>query len=142
MILALVSRAVGKRKFTCQELLFLAFSSISDTNICMFMYSASFVIVIMRCIHVSIFKYVSLHFVLVYCIKMRWSWHCNMTKLLARDVLEWVRVCDPSESKIILVSFNIQAFTMIDQDRDGFIGMDDLKDMYSSLGESIVYFVW
>ena len=23
---------------------------------------------------------------------------------------------------------------MIDQDRDGFIGMDDLKDMYSSLG--------
>jgi len=27
-----------------------------------------------------------------------------------------------------------EAFTMIDQDRDGFIGVDDLKDMYSSLG--------
>merc|ERR1711900_41394 len=27
-----------------------------------------------------------------------------------------------------------EAFTMIDQDRDGFIGMEDLKDMFSSLG--------
>ena len=32
---------------------------------------------------------------------------------------------------------NIQAFTLIDQNRDGFIDKEDLKDTYASLG---VYF--
>ena len=29
----------------------------------------------------------------------------------------------------------VQAFTMIDQNRDGVIDIEDLKDMYSNLGK-------
>ena len=31
----------------------------------------------------------------------------------------------------------MQAFTMIDQNRDGIIDIEDLKGIYSSLGESL-----
>lgn len=31
---------------------------------------------------------------------------------------------------------NGQAFTLIDQNRDGFIDIEDLKDMYASLGKN------
>jgi len=48
---------------------------------------------------------------------------------------------EPKKSKNVLAMFSQsqiqefkEAFTMIDQNRDGFIDVDDLKDMYNSLG--------
>ena len=46
----------------------------------------------------------------------------------------------PSSSSLVISSFlslirQLQAFTMIDQNRDGIIDIEDLKDIYSNLGE-------
>ena len=36
----------------------------------------------------------------------------------------------------------LQCFTLIDQNRDGFIDIDDLKGMFSSLGECMEFTFW
>ena len=46
----------------------------------------------------------------------------------------WVRVC----LAVLWLCFS-QAFNMIDQNRDGFIDNEDLKDMLASLGQTSVY---
>lgn len=44
--------------------------------------------------------------------------------------------CGLIKTKSVFKWLCLQAFTMIDQDRDGVISVDDLREIYNSLGTS------
>ena len=54
----------------------------------------------------------------------------------------WIMIHYSTGSERYYTILLFQAFTIIDQDRDGFISDKDLKDMWASLGKTILFLIF